>query len=143
MARQAVQLMGDLTEGQRFYGMGGFEGTAGSLAVTDPEEGWIFYILPDPTRKPAIWAADRIDDDKFTVIANTFVIRIVNPDNTDCFLMSDSVHEVAIDYAWWNSVKLEGFLHFSKIYSNGEYAHNTIAEGECGLPTGYHLPPQY
>jgi len=122
-AREAVQLMGDLAVTHGFYGAGEFEGTAESLAVTDPEEGWIFHILPDPTGKSAIWAAERVDDDKFAVIANMFIIREVDPNDTERFLMSDSVHDVAIDYGWWTSVEKDGLLDFTKIYSDGEYAH--------------------
>lgn len=122
-AREAVQIMGDLAVAHGFYGAGEFEGTAESLAVTDPEEGWIFHILPDPTGKSAIWAAERVDDDKFAVIANMFIIREVDPNDTERFLMSDSVHDVAIDYGWWTSVEKDGLLDFTKIYSDGEYAH--------------------
>jgi dipeptidase len=122
-ARKAVVLMGELAEAHGFYGAGEFEGTAESLAVTDPREAWIFHILPDPTAKSAIWAAERVDDDKFAVIANMFVIRNVDPEDTDRFLMSDSVHKVATDYGWWTSVEKDGFLDFTKIYSDGEYAH--------------------
>lgn len=122
-AKHAVQLMGDLAVAHGFYGAGEFEGTAESLAVTDPREAWIFHILPHPTGKSAIWVAERVDDDKFAVIANMFVIREVDPKNTDRFLMSDSVHEVAIDYGWWTSVEKDGLLDFTKIYSDGEYAH--------------------
>jgi dipeptidase len=122
-AREAVVLMGKLAEAHGFYGAGEFEGTAESLAVTDPREAWMFHILPDPTGKSAIWAAERVDDDKFAVIANMFVIRMVDPEDTDRFLMSDSVHQVAIDYGWWTSVEKDGLLDFTKIYSDGEYAH--------------------
>lgn len=122
-AKEAVRLMGDLAVQHGFYGAGEFEGTAESLAVTDPKEGWIFHILPDPTGKSAIWAAERVDDDKFAVIANMFVIREVDPSDTERFLMSDSVHDVAIEYGWWTSFETDGLLDFTKIYSDGEYAH--------------------
>lgn len=120
-AREAVQLMGDLAVAHGFYGAGEFEGTAESLAVTDPNEAYIFHILPDPTGKSAIWAAERVDDDKFAVIANMFVIRGVDPDDTDRFLMSESVHTVATEYGWWSPE--DGLLDFTKVYSDGEYAH--------------------
>lgn len=121
-AKEAIILMGELAEFYGFYGAGEFEGTAESLAVTDPNEAWIFHILPDPSGISAIWVAEKIDDDKFAVIANMFVIRHVDPLNTERFLMSDSVHSVAIDYGWWTSVQIDGLLDFTKIYSDGEYA---------------------
>jgi dipeptidase len=121
-ARQAVLLMGRLAEQYGFYGAGQFEGTAESLAVTDPREAWIFHILPDPTGKSAIWAAQRVADDGFAVLANMFVLRELDPNNTDNFLMSDSVHRVAQEYHWWNPDQ-DGLLDFTKIYSDGEYSH--------------------
>mmetsp|Transcript_701 Transcript_701/g.873 ORF Transcript_701/g.873 Transcript_701/m.873 type:complete len:434 (-) Transcript_701:122-1423(-) len=121
-AREAVELMGSLAEQYGFYGAGEFEGTAESLAVSDTEEAWIFHILPDPTGQSAIWAAQRIPSHGFAVLANMFVIREVNPDDDDNFRMSDSVHTVAQEYGWWDSS--EGrLLDFTKIYSDGEYAH--------------------
>ncbi len=122
-AREAILLMGDLAVQHGFYGAGEFEGTAESLGVTDTEEAWVFHILPDPTGESAIWAAQKIPDDGFAVLANMFVIREVDPSDTENFLMSDSVHSVARDYGWWKSVEDDGLLDFTKIYSDGEYAH--------------------
>lgn len=121
-ARQAIEIIGNLAVEYGFYGAGQFEGTAESLAVSDPDEGWIFHILPDPTGKSAIWAAQRIPSNAFAVLANMFVLRELNPDDTDNFLMSTTVHEVALEYGWWNPAR-DGLLDFTKIYSDGEYAH--------------------
>jgi len=120
-AREAIEIMGSLAVKYGFYGAGEFEGTGESLGVTDPSEAWIFHILPDPTGNSAIWAAQKIPDDSFAVLANMFVIREVDPSDTANFLMSDSVHTVASEYKWWS--KEDGLLDFTKIYSDGEYAH--------------------
>jgi dipeptidase len=120
-ARQAVSLMGDLAEQHGFYGAGQFEGTAESLAVSDPNDAWIFHILPDPTGRSAIWAAQRVPEDGFAVLANMFVIRQLDPSDPENFMMSQSVHAVAMDYGWWHPE--DGLLDFTKVYSDGEYAH--------------------
>eukprot|EP00565_Helicotheca_tamesis_P002606 CAMPEP_0185726802 /NCGR_PEP_ID=MMETSP1171-20130828/2673_1 /TAXON_ID=374046 /ORGANISM="Helicotheca tamensis, Strain CCMP826" /LENGTH=615 /DNA_ID=CAMNT_0028395223 /DNA_START=115 /DNA_END=1962 /DNA_ORIENTATION=- len=121
-ARSAVEIMGALAEEYGFYGAGSFEGTAESLGVTDTNEAYIFHILPDPTGKSAIWTAQRVPDHHFAVLANIFVIREVDPSDTDNFLMSKSVHDVAMDKGWWdpNDGKL---LDFTGIYSDGESSH--------------------
>ena len=51
-ARAAVLLMGQLSGQCGFYGAGSFEDAAESLLVSDPNEGWIFHILPDDTAHP-------------------------------------------------------------------------------------------
>jgi len=121
-SREAIKIMGALAVEYGFYGAGSFEGTSESLGVTDPNEAWIFQVMPDPTGRSAIWVAQRVADDSFVAIANMFVVRQVDPNDTDNFLMSDSVHEVALEYGWWDP-ESDDLLDFTKIYSDGEYDH--------------------
>ena len=144
-ARQAIQMMGNLAVEYGFYGAGEFEGTGESLGVIDPYEAWIFHILPDPTGSSAIWVAQRIPSNSFAVLANMFVIRQVDPNDTDNFLMSDSVHVVAQEYGWWtpsssSNSSFNELLDFTKIYSDGEYAHKYYSGRR--LWGAYHLVGQ-
>mmetsp|Transcript_27745 Transcript_27745/g.79485 ORF Transcript_27745/g.79485 Transcript_27745/m.79485 type:complete len:601 (+) Transcript_27745:79-1881(+) len=119
-AREAVKLMGSLAEAHGFYGAGNFEGSAESLMVGDAEEVFVFHILPDPTGTSAIWAAQRVPDDHVSVVANMFVIREVDFEDSHDFLFSDSVRSVARERGWWSPGKP---LDFTKTYSDGEYEH--------------------
>eukprot|EP00928_Gymnodinium_smaydae_P080413 TRINITY_DN6410_c0_g2_i1.p1 TRINITY_DN6410_c0_g2~~TRINITY_DN6410_c0_g2_i1.p1 ORF type:complete len:654 (+),score=62.46 TRINITY_DN6410_c0_g2_i1:72-2033(+) len=119
-AREAIKLMGSLAEEYGFYGANSFEGGAESLLVHDANEIWIFDILPDPLGSSAIWAAQRIPDNHVTVLANMFTIRNIDFEDTDNFMFSASVREVAESKNWWKPGQP---FDFTKIYSYGEYAH--------------------
>jgi len=118
-ARHAVQLMGSLAEAYGFYGVGSFEGSAESLMVGDPQEVYVFHILPDPSGTSAIWAAQRVPDDHVAVAANMFVIREIDFADPINFLFSSSVRTVAEAKGWWSPGRS---LDFTATYSDGEYA---------------------
>jgi dipeptidase len=95
-AREAILLMGSLAEK---YGYG-FNDGGEMLAVHDPNELWVFEIMPagplwtPKTGKPgAVWCAQRVPDDQVCVCPNESRIGEVDLKNKDYFL--GSAHMVA------------------------------------------------
>lgn len=120
-SREAVELMGSLASKYGFYGPpDSFEGSGESLIVGDPDEAWAFQILSDPTGTSAIWAAKRLPDDEMTVVANMFTIRNVDPSDTQNYILSPNLFDIAKDKGWWRPGTP---LDFTLMYSAGEYAH--------------------
>ena len=112
-AREAISLMGSLAEQFGYYNWGE------TLTVIDPNEAWVFEIVPTPDGRSAVWAAQRVPDDEVAVIPNMLVIREVDPDSPN-FMTSDSLYEIAEAQGWW----MPGTpLDFLKVYTRGEYGH--------------------
>ena len=104
-AREAIQVMGSMGEK---YGYG-FHDTGEMLAVIDPNEAWIFEIMPvgplwtPESGKPgAVWAAQRVPDDHVSVCPNESRIGEIDFDNKDYFMYSKNVKQVAIDMGFWD-----------------------------------------
>lgn len=120
-SREAVELMGRLASEYGWYGPpDSFEGSGESLIVADPDEAWAFQILSDPTGTSAIWAAKRLPDTDVTVVANMFTIRVVDPKDKDNYILSPNLFDVARHKGWWKEGEP---FDFTKMYSQGEYAH--------------------
>lgn len=120
-AREAIKIMGSLAEQYGFFGESdSFEGGSESLLVTDPNEGWVFHILADPTGASAIWVAARVPDDSVAVVANMFSIREVNLSDSFNFLGRKDMWEIAEAQGLY---KAGDPKDFTLTFSDGEYAH--------------------
>ncbi len=105
-ARAAVELIGSLMETYGFLPSSGDGGE--DLVIGDPEEAWvmeIFGVGPGWSResgKPgAIWAAQRIGDDQALIIPNWSIIKEINSEDKDNFLVSANYMQEAVDRGWF------------------------------------------
>ena len=118
-AREAIRIMGSMGEK---YGYG-FHDSGEMLAVIDPDEAWIFEIMPvgplwtPESGKPgAVWAAQRVPDDHVSVCPNESRIGEIDFDNEDFFMYSKNVKQLAIDMKLWDPDSGEPFS-FKRAYS--------------------------
>jgi dipeptidase len=84
-----------------------------ALTVIDPNEAWMFHIIPDDTGASAVWVAQRVPDDHISIVANGFVIREVDPNNED-FMFSANMWDVAHRKGWWS--ESDGLLDFKTTF---------------------------
>lgn len=104
-AREAILLMGGLAEK---YGYGHVD-SGEMLAVSDPQEAWIFEIMPvgplwTPTSgKPgAVWCAQRIPDEHVSVCPNESRIGEIVLEDEENFLASPNVISFAVDKGFYD-----------------------------------------
>eukprot|EP00606_Chrysophyceae_sp_TOSAG23-5_P000182 GSChrysophyteH2.ASY1.ANO1.254.1 assembled CDS len=120
-AREAVQIMGDLSEEYGFYGASAsFEGGGESLIVTDSSEGWVFHILADPTGESSIWVGARVPDGHAAVVANMFSVRDVDLGDTRNFLGRQDMWAISEKEGLWQPGTPKDW---TATFSDGEYAH--------------------
>lgn len=112
-AREAIRLMGDLV---KRYGYGD---SGECLTIADKNEVWIFEVFGEgPKKKGGVWAAVRIPDDEIAVSANISRISRLDLADTDRYMASDNVFDVAKKLKLWDGK--EEFC-FWKVYSGGNY----------------------
>lgn len=104
-AREAIQVMGGLAEK---YGYG-FHDDGEMLAVADPNEVWIFEIMPvgplwtPESGKPgAVWCAQRVPDDHVSVCPNESRIGEIDLENKDYFMASPNVVSLAVEMGFYD-----------------------------------------
>jgi len=96
-ARDAIKLAGELTKkyGWNDYGE--------CLTIADKNEVWHFEIVgPGKGLTGSVWVAQRVPDGEVSVNANASRIRKIDLKNTDFFMASDNIYEVAKQHNWWN-----------------------------------------
>jgi len=92
------------------------KGEAGeAMTVNDNEESWMFHIIGDDTGKSAVWVAQRVPPGHISVCANAFVIKGVDLDNTENFMGSDNIFDVAERSGIWDKEGGQVFA-FNEIY---------------------------
>jgi dipeptidase len=121
-AREAMKIMGDLAEKHGY----GFTDEGEMLAVADPNEAWIFEIMPvgplwtPQSGKPgAVWCAQRVPDDHVSVCPNESRIGEIDQKNPDYFLFSPNVVSFAVDQKLYDPKSGKPF-NWKRAYSPNE-----------------------
>lgn len=90
-ARCAIETMGNLSE---IYGFAGEEfGTSEMVSIVDKNEAWIFEITGAGPFKAvgdlgSLWVAQRVPDDHIAVVANYMIIKQIDPEDEENFMVS-------------------------------------------------------
>jgi dipeptidase len=121
-AREAIQVMGSLAEK---YGYG-FHDEGEMLAVADPNEAWIFEIMPvgplwtPKSGKPgAVWCAERVPDDEVSVCPNESRIGEIDLANKDFFMASPNAVSLAVEMGYYDPKSGKPF-NWKRAYSPQE-----------------------
>lgn len=123
-AREAIKIMGELGEKHGY----GFSDTGEMLALSDPNEVWIFEIMPvgplwtPESGKPgAVWCAQRVPDDHVSVCPNESRIGEIDLNNPEYFMASPNVISYSVDNGFYDSKSGKPF-NWKKAYSPSEFS---------------------
>lgn len=63
---------------------------------------WNWAVMTGKNNASAIWAAERVPPNHVTVVANAFPIRRLNLSDSENFLYSPNVTQLAEEMGWWD-----------------------------------------
>ena len=109
-SRSAVRTMGALAE------QWGYSDATESLLVIDPQEAFIFQIMPDDTGNSSLWVGQRVPDDHVGSVTNGLTVREIDFADPQNFLFSSNIQEVALRQKLWQHGTP---FDFTKIYAEG------------------------
>ena len=123
-AREAIKIMGELAEKHGY----GFTDTAEMLALSDPNEIWIFEIMPvgplwtpDSGKPGAVWCAQRVPDDHVSICHNESRIGEIDLKNPDYFMASPNVVSFGEEKGYYDPKSGKPF-NWKKAYSPNKYS---------------------
>ena len=123
-AREAIKTMGKLAEEHGY----GHTDTGEMLAVADPNEVWIFEVMPvgplwtPKSGKPgAIWCAQRVPDDHVSVCPNASRIGEIDLKNPDYFMASPNVISYGEENGYYDRKSGKPF-NWKKAYCPSKYS---------------------
>jgi dipeptidase len=99
-AREAIKLAGELTKKY------GWNDAGECLTIADTKEVWHFEIVgPGKGKVGSVWVAQRVPDDHVSVNVNASTIKKINLDDSDYFMASENIFDVAIENGWYDPAK--------------------------------------
>jgi dipeptidase len=108
-ARQAITLIGELIKEY------GYADAGECITIADTKEVWQLEIFGEgPDKIGGVWAAQRIPNNHVGVSANLSRIAEIDLDNTDYFIASENVYDVAKKMKFWDGEKN---FKFWEVYS--------------------------
>ncbi len=117
-AREAIQMADQLTAEY------GWNDAGECLTIADKEEVWHFEIVgPGKGKTGAIWVAQRVPDNHISVNANASTIKEIDLSNSDYFMASSNVYDVAKANGWWK----EGEETFRWCYAYAPESRTSVA----------------
>jgi dipeptidase len=109
-AREAIKTGGELLKKH------GWNDAGECLTIADTKEVWHMEIVgPGKGKTGAIWVAQRVPDDEVSVNANAARIQEIDLENTDYYMASENIFDMARDSMWWNQAT--GPFRFADAYA--------------------------